>query len=101
MPDTATTSTTATVTATFLFTDIEGSTKRWEQQPEAMSAALAYHDTLLRVAIERYGGRVFKTVGDAFYAVFPDALPALEAAVYAQRALHSVEWERFGVTEPV
>ena len=61
-------------TFTFLFTDIEGSTKRWEQHPEQMRVALARHDELLRHAIEAQGGRVFKTVGDAFYAADPDWL---------------------------
>lgn len=50
---------------TFLFTDIEGSTPLWEHYPEAMPAALAEHDAILREAIESHGGRVFKTVGDA------------------------------------
>ncbi len=57
-----------TGTVTFLFTDIEGSTTRWEHQREAMQRALARHDAILRTAIEAHGGHVFKTVGDAFYA---------------------------------
>jgi len=66
-----------TGTVTFLFTDIEGSTRLWEQDPDAMREALARHDVLLRKAIEAYAGYVFKTVGDAFCAAFaraPDAL---------------------------
>ncbi len=59
-----------TGTVTFLFTDIEGSTTRWEHQRQEMQAALARHDAVLRHAIEAHGGMVFKTVGDAFYAVF-------------------------------
>ncbi|HSH77816.1 MAG TPA: adenylate/guanylate cyclase domain-containing protein, partial [Herpetosiphonaceae bacterium] len=51
---------------TFLFTDIEGSTTRWEQRA-AMQTALARHDAILRGVIEAHGGHVFKTVGDAFY----------------------------------
>ncbi len=62
-----------TGTVTFLFTDIEGSTTRWEHQRVAMQAALARHDVILREAIEAHGGHVFKTVGDAFYAVVPMA----------------------------
>ena len=62
-----------TGTLTFLFTDIEGSTARWEAQREAMADALVRHDVLLREAIEGSGGTVFKTVGDAFCAVFADA----------------------------
>ena len=57
-------------TLTFLFTDLEGSTKLWEEHPEAMRLALARHDTLLRQAIEDNNGYVFKTVGDAFCAAF-------------------------------
>lgn len=74
---------------TFLFTDIEGSTRLWEQKPEAMRDALARHDALLRDAIEQNHGRVFKTVGDAFYAVFAGPQDAVQAAVEAQRALHT------------
>jgi class 3 adenylate cyclase len=57
-------------TITFLFTDIEGSTRMWEKSPEKMRAALAHHDVVLRSAIEAHGGYVFKTVGDAFCAAF-------------------------------
>ncbi|MBV9234020.1 MAG: hypothetical protein JO030_08255, partial [Candidatus Eremiobacteraeota bacterium] len=55
-------------TVTFLFSDIEGSTQRWERHPEAMRNALARHDELVRRAIERHGGYVFKALGDAFCA---------------------------------
>jgi predicted ATPase/class 3 adenylate cyclase len=72
---------------TFLFTDIEGSTRLWEADPDAMSAALRRHDVILRGAIEEAGGSVFKTVGDAFCAVFPAPVAAITAAVAAQRAL--------------
>jgi predicted ATPase/class 3 adenylate cyclase/Tfp pilus assembly protein PilF len=74
-------------TLTFLFTDIEGSTRLWEAQPETMRSALARHDALLRSAIEENGGHVFKTVGDAFCAAFPTAPSALAAALHVQRAL--------------
>lgn len=80
-------------TVTFLFTDIEGSTTRWEHQTGAMQIALARHDVLLRGAIETHGGRVFKTVGDAFYAVFASAPDALKAALDAQHALLSEPWD--------
>jgi predicted ATPase/class 3 adenylate cyclase len=78
-----------TGTVTFLFTDIEGSTKLWEEDPEAMQASLARHDEILRDATEQHGGYVFKTVGDAFCAAFPTAPDALEAAISAQRVLHA------------
>ncbi len=81
---------------TFLFTDIEGSTARWEAQREAMAAALPRHDALLRGAIEGWGGQVFKTVGDAFCAVFADVASALGAALEAQRALAVEDWNAFG-----
>ncbi len=71
----------------FLFTDIEGSTRRWERDREAMAAALARHDALMRTAMEARGAYVFKTMGDAFCTVFATALDALAAALDAQRAL--------------
>ena len=74
---------------TFLFTDIEGSTRLWEKHPEAMQVALARHDAILRQTIESHGGHVFKTVGDAFYAAFTSAPQAVVAALEAQRALHA------------
>jgi predicted ATPase/class 3 adenylate cyclase/Tfp pilus assembly protein PilF len=76
-----------TGTVTFLFSDIEGSTTLWQQYPDAMRNALATHDALLHQAISMHNGYVFKTVGDAFYAVFDTATNAVSAAVAAQRAL--------------
>jgi class 3 adenylate cyclase len=67
----------------FLFTDIEGSTQRWEKHPEQMRLDLAQHDALLRSSIEANEGAVFKTVGDAFHAVFPRAPQAVQAALAA------------------
>ena len=81
---------------TFLFTDVEGSTRLWETEPVAMSAALARHDSLIREAIQRHAGHVFMTAGDAFCAAFPNAGKALEAACDAQRALAAEPW-----SEPV
>jgi class 3 adenylate cyclase len=85
-----------TGTVTFLFTDIEGSTKLWENDAPAMQAALARHDELLRRAIEEHGGYIFKTAGDAFCATFPTAPDALEAVLGAQRGLLSSEWGQTG-----
>lgn len=93
---------------TFLFTDIEGSTRLWESAPAAMSRALQRHDDLMRAAITQHGGRVFKTAGDAFCAVFPTATVAVDAAIAAQAALQSEPWDpsviirvRMGIhTEP-
>ena len=72
---------------TFLFTDIEQSTRRWEEQPDAMRLALAKHDATLREAIEDNGGWLFKHTGDGVIAAFALARPAIEAAVAAQRKL--------------
>ncbi|MEO8134062.1 MAG: tetratricopeptide repeat protein [Betaproteobacteria bacterium] len=80
------------VTVTFLFTDIEGSTRLWEHSPAEMGPALARHDVLLRAAIEGNEGTVFKTVGDAFCAAFPTAAHALTAAHAAQLALAQEPW---------
>ena len=82
-----------TGTVTFLFTDIEGSTKLWENNAPAMQAALARHDELLKRAIEERGGYVFKTVGDAFCAAFSTASDALEAALEAQRLVLKERWD--------
>ena len=83
-------------TVTFLVTDIEGSTRRWERFPEQMGAAVARHDMLVRQAIEQFGGFVFKTVGDAFCAAFATAPDALLAAIAAQRALNQEPWGEVG-----
>jgi predicted ATPase/class 3 adenylate cyclase/Tfp pilus assembly protein PilF len=85
-----------TGTVTFLFTDIEGSTKLWENDPEAMQASLARHDEILRDATEQHGGYVFKTVGDAFCCAFRTAPDALEAALDAQRLLLKERWAESG-----
>jgi predicted ATPase/class 3 adenylate cyclase/Tfp pilus assembly protein PilF len=85
-----------TGTVTFLFTDIEGSTRLWEQDSSAMQVALARHDEVLRSAIESNGGHVFKTVGDAFCCAFPTAPDALKAGLEAQRGLLSCGWDQTG-----
>jgi class 3 adenylate cyclase len=87
---------TPTGTVTFVFTDIESSTRLWEEHPQAMRAALACHDSILRLAIEAHGGIIFGTAGDAFYAAFSDARQALAAALAAQRALCTEAWEEIG-----
>ena len=85
-----------TGTVTLLFTDIEGSTRLWEQYPEAMSVALACHDDILREAITARNGVVFRTVGDAFFAAFASPLDALAAALAAQRKLYAQCWNEIG-----
>jgi predicted ATPase len=71
----------------FLFTDIEGSTRRWEADPDAMQAALEKHDEVLRRAVTDYGGSLFKHTGDGVCAAFSSPSAAVDAAVAAQRAL--------------
>ena len=79
-------------TVTFLFTDIEGSTRLWDERPEAMRPALARHDEVLRLAIEGHGGYVFQTAGDGMAAAFQRSADAVTAALDAQRALLAEPW---------
>src|SRR5271168_4357089 len=72
---------------TFLFTDVEASTRRWEEDADAMRVALAAHDAALRGAIEAHGGWLFKHTGDGVCAAFASPTSAVDAAVAAQRAL--------------
>ena len=74
-------------TVTFLFTDIEGSTRRWEADPEAMRVALAAHDDVLRRAVDGHGGWLFKHTGDGVCAAFGSPRAAIDAAVDAHRQL--------------
>jgi len=79
-------------TVTFLFTDIEGSTRLWQQDEVAMGAALERHDSILRSAIDGHGGYVFSAGGDGFAAAFARADEAVTAAVEAQMALAAEPW---------
>jgi predicted ATPase/class 3 adenylate cyclase/DNA-binding CsgD family transcriptional regulator len=72
---------------TLLFTDIEGSVRLWEADRDAMAAASARHDRIVREQVEASGGQVFKTVGEAHRAVFADPVAALSSAVAIQRAV--------------
>ena len=72
---------------TFAFTDIEGSTARWERDRAAMQEAVRRHDAILRAAIAQHGGSVFKTIGDAFCCAFARPEDAVAAMLAAQRAL--------------
>ena len=80
-------------TVTTLFTDIEGSTRLWELQSEAMGIALPAHDIILREAIESKQGHVVKTTGDGIHAAFATAFNAVEAVIAAQRALILYPWD--------
>src|SRR5262245_23371454 len=79
-------------TVTFLFTDLEGSTRLWSEYPEAMRHALARHDEILRDVIAAHAGYYVKTTGDGAHAVFPTASAAIDAAIGAQLAFRSEDW---------
>jgi class 3 adenylate cyclase len=79
-------------TVTFLFTDIEGSTKLAQEYPDAMPALLARHNEIPKQAIQAHSGFVFQVVGDSFCASFQNASDALNAALDAQRSLHHEGW---------
>jgi class 3 adenylate cyclase len=72
---------------TFLFTDVEGSTRRWEADADEMRAALLAHDEVLRSSIEAHDGFLFSHTGDGVAAAFASPRSAVDAAVAAQRAL--------------
>src|SRR5215470_13763381 len=81
-------------TVTFLLTDIEGSTRLWETVPDAMEAALGQHNRLITNVIEEHRGVVVTSrgEGDSFFAVFPGAVSAVEAAGACQRRLGREAW---------
>jgi predicted ATPase/class 3 adenylate cyclase len=79
-------------TVTLLFTDVQGSTRLWEAEPDPMARALRKHDEIMRSSIERAGGYVFKTVGDSFCAAFSAAGSALSAVLESQRLLGAEDW---------
>ena len=87
-----------TGTVTFLFTDLEGSTRLWEDYPQAMRGALARHDEILRGAVEGQGGVVVKSTGDGLHAAFASAEGALLAAAAGQAGLAA---QAFEVTGPL
>lgn len=79
-------------TIAFLFTDVEGSTRLWDEHDDDMDRALEAHDQILHDAIAAEAGYVFSTQGDAFAAAFDSAAAAARAAASIQRALESHEW---------
>ncbi|HAY33228.1 MAG TPA: tetratricopeptide repeat protein [Ignavibacteria bacterium] len=84
---------TPTGTVTFLFTDIEGSTKLSQEFPDTIQSLLEKHNNILNSAVESNNGFVFKIIGDAFCCAFDKAEDAVKAAVEAQTALGSINWE--------
>jgi predicted ATPase/class 3 adenylate cyclase len=86
----------ASGTLTFLFTDLEGSTRRWEQFPHAMKVALERHDAILGAAVAGANGQVLKSIGDGLMAVFGSAAAAVSACLAAQRRLAEEPWGETG-----
>jgi class 3 adenylate cyclase len=83
-------------TVTFLFTDLEGSTRLLQAHPAAYREAVRRHHALLRAAVEAHGGAVFETVGDAVYAAFARPIDAVAAALAGQLALQAADWGELG-----
>jgi len=77
---------------TFLFTDIENSTPLWENFQDGMRLATSRHDELMRAAIEQHNGRVVKTTGDGFHAVFESPSDGISAALAGQQAIAAESW---------
>src|SRR6202171_30946 len=86
-----------TGTVTFLFTDIEGSTRLWATHRAAMQQALAQHDAIMRDAIESNDGYIVKTTGDGVHAAFAIAADAIAACLAAQRALKAHAWGELAI----
>jgi predicted ATPase/class 3 adenylate cyclase len=86
----------ASQTRTFVFTDIEGSTRLWEEYREAMKGALERHDAILREAVEGSNGQVVKTTGDGLMAAFPSSVDGVRACLKAQQALADEPWGETG-----
>lgn len=82
-----------------VFTDIVGSTEWWEKFPELMAPMVRRHEAVLHAVFAEAGGRVFKTVGDAFCVVFEDVVAAVAGAAAAQRAIRAEDWGELGALE--
>jgi predicted ATPase/class 3 adenylate cyclase len=91
-------STAPTGTVTFLFTDLEGSTRLWDDLPDAMGPALKVHDGVLRRCVESHGGYLVKMTGDGAHAAFATASDAIASAIDVQLGLQRAEW---GATGPL
>lgn len=86
----------ASTTLIIPFTDLEGSTRLWQEHPLAMQTALARHDEIIRTAVRAFDGRVIKSTGYGFYAVFESALDGLNACIAAQKRLIEESWPETG-----
>jgi predicted ATPase/class 3 adenylate cyclase len=86
----------ASQTLAFLFTDIEGSTRLWEQHRQPMKEALERHDAILREAVESSNGQVVKSTGDGLMAVFGSAADGVSACLKAQDGLARAPWGETG-----
>ena len=86
----------AVTTTTFLFTDIEGSSRLWEEHEAAMRTALADHDRVIDESVAAHGGRIFSRMGDGVAAVFDSAIGAMGAAADIQRRLAEVDHQGVG-----
>jgi adenylate cyclase len=78
---------------TFLFTDVVGSSAKWDSARSAMESAIRRHDEIFEEEIESRGGVIIKKMGDGLMAVFPDPTDAVRAAVESQRRLRTEPWE--------
>ena len=86
----------ASETLTFLFTDLEGSTRFWQEHPEAMKSIMAQHDDLIRTVVETSKGQVVKKTGDGFHAAFVSTQDCLNACIRAQQELMNKDWDEIG-----
>ena len=87
-----------TGTVTFLFTDLEVSTRLWDLEPDTMREALARHDEILRGVVDGHGGAIVKGRGDGIHAVFATADAAVRTAIACELAMRSEVWP---VSEPL
>ncbi len=81
---------------TFLFTDLENSTHLWEEYPAEMKSALARHNAIIASNGNAGNGKIVKTTGDGFHAVFRSPTDAVQTVVSAQKTILSIDWSRIG-----